>query len=283
MSSCIERPTVVVRRLLAIATLLLSGSALRADILFLDSFRNVGFLQTGNGNTLSSNGAFFSSDLNTSIANSYASVSMSYPGPGSPVSLPQITPNDYHYQTASFATKSAMDAAFPTGTYLFQASGPSASASFQYTADDYGLSNPYLTGTDYTSLQGMNPAQAFTLHISPFTTGSNASVSFIFLTIFDYTKGMFVFSDGFLAPTTTTVALPANTLAYGDNFSYEIDFSNRDLVASPGATNQAQLGFELRTDGNFSTAATPAPEPSTIALCGLALLTVALRRRKPAR
>ena len=111
-----------------------------------------------------------------------------------------------------------------------------------YSTDDYALSDPYLTGADYSSVQGMNPGNAFTFHLSTYNTGSSASFSFIFLIIYDYTLGAFVFNAGFLPPTTTSITVPAGTLAYGDSFAYEIDYSNRDLVPSPGATFDAQLG-----------------------------------------
>ena len=74
--------------------------------------------------------------------------------------------------------------------------------------------------------------------------------------------------------------MPGNTLAFGDNFSYEIDYSNRDLVPSPGAIFQAQLGFDLRTDGTFSSALAAVPEPSAmlLAACGLVAGWAARRR-----
>ena len=75
-------------------------------------------------------------------------------------------------------------------------------ASYDYTSDDYALSTPYLTGTTYSQLQGMNASQAFTVNFSPFTTGTQATGSFLFFTIYDQTKGMSVYDAGFL---------PANT------------------------------------------------------------------------
>lgn len=272
--------------ILAVSALLVCGaSTAQASILLLDSFMNGSYEQTGNGNTLALNGYFYSADLNAATANSYTSASMSYPGPGSPVNLPQSTTTDYHYQTSFFPSQAAMDTAFPMGTYTFTGvGGTTDTASYQYTADDYPQSTPFLTGTEYSSLQGMNPSLPFTFNFSPYVTGSTASVSYIFFTIFDVTTSTFVVNDGFLSPTTTSETVAANTLTAGNQYEYEIDFSNRDFVPSPGATNPAQLGFDLRTDGLFTTGSS-VPEPSTVSLVGLgvaAALTFKFRRGRRA-
>jgi len=248
-----------------------------ASISFVDQFKNVSNLQTGNGNTLTGNGAFYSADLNSTVPNAYTSANFVYPGPGSPATLTVVptSPTDYHFQTPSFANKAAMDTAFPFGTYTFHGINVGTdTASYSYTADDYAQANPFLTDTDFSSLQGMNASHAFTFHLSPFVTGSTASSSFIFLTIFDFNLGTFVFNDGFLAASTTTVVLPANTLAPGHSFVYELDYSNRDIITGTGGVFSPQLGFDIRTDGTFSTSAIATPEPATAAagLIGLALI-----------
>jgi hypothetical protein len=125
----------------------------------------------------------------------------------------------------------------------------------------------------------MNSTRSFTFLLSPFVTGSQASSSFIFLTIFDFTTGMFVFNAGFLPPTTTSVVLAANTLAANHRFGYEVDFSNRDLVSGTGAAFAPQLGFDVRTTGTFQSV----PEPSSLCLVGIGGLIGArcwARRRK---
>jgi hypothetical protein len=268
--------------LLALCWLGSVPTAEASAISFVDIFGNAAFEQTGNGNTLSLNGAFFSADLNSTVANAYTSASVSYPGPGSPRNLAQTSPTDYHFQTPFFSSLSAMETAYPFGTYTFHGvdGGGTDTATLDYTADDYPQSNPYLTGTDYTSLQGMNAGQNFTLHFSPFVAGSNATDSFIFFTIFDETKGMTVFNDGFLPSTTTSVLLPAGTLTPGDLFDYELDYSNRDIASGLGGAEFApQLGFDVRSDGVFTTAATPEPR-SYAAVLGVALVMGLLLRRR---
>ena len=197
----------------------------------------------------------------------------------SPLNIPQVNTTDYHYQTASFPDQASMDAAFPFGTYSFTAvGGTTDTASYAYSADDYSATNPFLTGTDYSSLQGMNPSLDFTMHLNPFLNGSTAAFSFIFCHGFRRNnEHLLAFNDGFLPASTTSVVIPGGTLAAGHQYDYEIDYSNRDLVASPGATDPAQLGFDVRADGLFTTSAVP--EPSTVGLIGLGLLAIPLVRR----
>jgi hypothetical protein len=263
-----------------------SETAQAAMISQVSMFRNNESLQTGDGNSLSPVGSFLSLELDSTVANAYNSVTATYPGPGSPQSLPQVSPTQFHFQTGFLANQAAMDAAYPFGTYQFSASngGPPDTTSFQYAADDYPQSQPFLTGTDYSNLQGMNASNPFTFHFSPFVTGGSANASFIFLTIFDLDLNAFVFIDNFLPATTTSVTLPANTLAPGHHFSYELVFDNRDFVPSPGAQFAAPIGFELRTDGTFTTASA-APEPASLTLLGigaLGLLGYGWRKRRQA-
>jgi hypothetical protein len=266
-----------------------SSSTARAGFQFVDMFRNDSWTQTGNSNALTVLGSFFSSDLNSVNSGDYDAAQMTYPGPGSPVALTKTTPTNFHYQTGYFSNQAAMDAAFPTGTYSFQASlggGNPDTTSFAYTADHYPASMPYLTGTDYSALQGMDPHKPFTFHFSPFDPGSlpSGNASYIFFTIFDFTKNTFVYNQTFLPSTTTSLTLPANTLTPGDSFGYELIFDNRLLgISSPGAVSPAEIGYEFRTDGSFLAAI---PEPTSILLLSPAaawLAWVASRRRRRAR
>jgi hypothetical protein len=260
--------------------LLWSSIARPSDISYVDIYGNQLYTQTGNGNALTFDGDYFFADLNSTVANPYTSASFTYPGPGSPQALNELSPPsaDYHFQTGLFSSLSAMDTAYPFGTYAFQG-GTTDTATLGYTANDYPLSSPYLTGTNYTSLQGMNPAQSFTFDFSPFDTGSNASDSYIFLSIYNVDSGAEVFTDGFLPATTTSAILPGGTLGPDTEYEYQLDYSNRNIVSGTGGQYPPEIGSDIRTDGVFTTAAVPEPGSYTAVLAAGFVVLLLLRRR----
>src|SRR5947209_7649122 len=140
---------VLVPGLIGLVACVSLGAPARADISFVDAFRSNAYQQVGDGNTLNSLGSFFSSQLFSTVANEFDSVQLTYPGAGSPVGLSPSDPTTYLYQLALFPNQAAMDAAFPTGTYTFDATNPSGTqtATLEYRADAYPQSLPYLTGT----------------------------------------------------------------------------------------------------------------------------------------
>lgn len=247
----------------------------RGDILHLNMFRSASYNQTGNGATLVPLGYFFSSILFSADPDEFDAAMMSFPGPGSPLAMTKSSPTVFVHQSGIFVTQGAMDAAYPFGTYSYDASGPGGPdiASFMYAVDDYPLSFPYLTGTDFTDLQGLNKNNAFDFHFSPFVPGGQATESLMVFTIFDHVSNTIVFNPGFLPATTTGLTLPADTLQSGRLYSYELIFSNRDHVPSPGADFNAIVGFDFRTRGSFTTAI---PEPGNLAPLSLGFAAASL-------
>ncbi len=246
---------------------------------FIDAYRNLAFTQTGNGPTLNSVGAFFATTVYTPGATAYSGGTVTPPG-GSALPLLVQDATHYAYQSSLLASKAAMDAAFGQGLYSYSlvSAGPTVTASYTSGADAYVLSQPFLSGTSFSSLQGANAAAPISLQFSSFSVNPAASLSFIFFTVYDYTLGQFVFDAGFLPAGTAGITLPAGTLQAGHSYAYELNFDSRVQAAAAGTNFGVLLGYDLRTSGLFATAV---PEPATwvLLLAGLGLMRPRLRAR----
>ena len=111
----------------ALSSLLaLSGQA-NAQLVSVGIFKNLTNEQTGPV-TVAPTGAFFNAGAQFSPAGEYDQASVSYPGPGSPESLPLTSPTTFG-NGPSFPTQAAMDAAYPFGAYTFNVSSTSFGSS----------------------------------------------------------------------------------------------------------------------------------------------------------
>lgn len=257
------------------AGVILFGGVLPLDAALaqIDIFKNISYQQTsGAAPTTPAN---FFADVEAYMQNpgDFTSVSVSYPGPGSPASLPLENPTEFGIGP-SFATQAAMDAAYPFGTYTFTTGPTVETASLNYTLDAYTTDIPALDAATFAALQGMDPSLPFTFNFNSFTPNPNASTSATFFSIFGSTFG------NSLSPSTTSATMPANTLAYNTTYNWELDFSDRITGTDPFNSVPTLIGFDVRTDGTFTTAAAPAPEPATMALSAIALLALAGARRR---
>lgn len=263
---------------LGVSFALFQGAApLRADLTLIDMFRNVTYLQTAGGVT--PNGTFLNLEATMQNPGDFDSVSVSYPGPNSPDSLSLVFPTEFG-EGPTFPDKASMDAAYPFGTYLFTANNSTTStteqASLDYTVDAFTSDIPALTTATFNALQGMDPNQPFTFDFNSFTPDPNADTGTTYLTVFNS-----AWSNGGQAPTATSATMPGGTLLPNTTYTYELDFSDRINGTDPINSVPTLIGFDLRTDGTFTTAGAT-PEPATIIPVGLALLGAAVLRLRRA-
>ncbi len=271
--------------LLAMATLLLAGRTAQASVTFYDIFKNDSYSQTSNAQPSLANGFFATATLSYSTAGDVVNASVVNGGTTSPLILTSSPGNNFNY-AATFASQAAMDAAFPLGNpYTFQISGGTLgtqSASLNTPATALNSVIPFLTGSSYTQLQGLNPATPDTIGINGFAPVTGTTESFAFFTITRQSDNAIVFQQGFLSPSTTSVFVAANTLAPGTAYNIDLDYSSRITTPNAGfGTGTSLIGFEQRTEIGFTTGSA-APEPSSVALSGLGLASAVLvfRRRR---
>jgi hypothetical protein len=236
-------------------------------------FNNDVYTQTSNTQPASQSSSFFSVGADQSPAGTYNTATATVPG-GATQNLPANGTSNFNQ---NFSTS------FGFGNYTIAASNNTATATsiVPYSADYFTTAVPYLT--NFASLSGLDPTKSFTATFNSFAPNPNPAVSegYTFFTIYN-SLGNVVFTDGFLNPSTTSVVLAANTLLANNNYTFELDFSDRvdgyDFVNQ----NYTEQGFDVRTDGAFTTGVGAVPEPSTWAmmLLGFAGVGFMAYRRK---
>jgi hypothetical protein len=258
-----------------------AAPAMAQQLTDVDIFKNLGNEQTG-ASTVSPVGAFFDIGGDFLPAGAFDTASVTYPGPGSPLSLPITSPTAFGYGSPLFPTQSAMDTAFPFGSYVITVSNSappaSDSSTIDYTTDAYTSDVPQLTAASFNALNGLSTAlTSLTVNFNAFTPSTGATFGNTYFTIF----GSSQFCGG-LSPSATSCTIDPQALLPGTTYTWELDFSDRIPGEDDNGVNQL-LGFDVRTDGTFTTA--PAvPEPSTWAmmLLGFGGLGLAGYRRRSA-
>jgi hypothetical protein len=255
----------------------LSGTAINS----VDIFKNVVYTQSSAAAPTTPSSFFADIELTSNNAGDYDGVSVAYPGPGSPASLPQVSPTFFSFGP-SYATLAAMNAGVPFGAYNYTAtnSGNPAvhdTATLAYTQDAFASAIPALSAASFNSLNGLNPSTALTILFNSFSQNGAASEAFTFFSIFS--TGGTVFTAGFLSPSATSAVLPANTLLPNTTYSFELDFSDRINGSDPNGI-PTLVGSDVRTDGSFTTGALATPEPGTELLIGSGLLAALVLKRR---
>jgi hypothetical protein len=76
------------------------------------------------------------------------------------------------------------------------------------------------------------------------------------------------------------VSVPGSTLLANHTYSYKLIFDNLLYGFDAADGVFTQQGFDVRTDGSFTTGALPAPEPGTFVLLALGLGGRALLKKR---
>jgi hypothetical protein len=273
----VARAHLIVTAVVSLA--MLSAGAIAAPITAF-IFNNTLYIQTSPSAPVTPDRFFFSIGA-TQTPGDFNIASATYPGPGSPQSIPLINSTTFNFNSINFSTMSALHAAYPFGTYSITTRNTTTNTSttgvINYTADLFTSTVPFLT--NFSALTGLNPAASFTVTFPSFTPNPGATQGLTFFTISDATTGQVVTGDEFQPPSTTSFTIPANTLLANHIYDFELDFSDR--LSGPLVGNAfTEQGFDLRTDGSFATGSALVPEPTSILLVGSSLLGLGLFRRR---
>lgn len=240
-------------------------------------------VQTGDGDQLTQAGYRLMTNLSVVPGHGFELATWTIPG-GEAIVLPL---NDvgfgFHYESELFATRELMDQRFPAGEHVYTLTGPGRleDVTLDAAVGPYPDAFPFLTGSTFSALQGMEAGNPFDFHISPVAApvpGREQTITFF---VDDVLTGETRFAmGGLVEPDLTTLTMPANTLQAGRLYQFQFYLGNRvDLTADNAAG--ASQGFTLLTTGEFTTAV---PEPATVGLmcAGLAVLGGAVLRRRVA-
>jgi len=259
------------------ATGLVWSAPVYANLADVNFYNNISYSQTSGAAPVTPFGYFANIGGDFQNTGDFDSVTATYPGPGAPVNL-SINGTSFNYGSQYDSSPSAQQNDFPYGIYTITASNSVTnnvqSESFNYSADYFTTAIPALTASSYNGLSGLNPTNGYTVAFNAFTPDPNVSVGLTFFSIFDAGNNL-VFTSGGLSSAATSVYIPQNTLSANSAYTYELDFTDR-IIGYDAVNNVNTLqGFDVRTDGTFTTAAAvPLPAAAwffATALAGFAL------------
>ncbi len=195
-------------------------------------------------------------------------------------------PTEFVYLTP-LLSQAAYSAEFPNGIYTYTATGsPSDTVTINQAATPpFPSSVPFIT--NYTSLQGMNPASPFTVTSDSFAgalpticTAGPTTCSFSSVALNIFHNGVCVFCTINLPASTTSIDIPANTFAPNTEYLFRLFFFNDQTTSAVSGTtlNPPEFFTFAFTSGTFTTGP-EVPEPSSLILTLLGLGIVAAYRR----
>jgi hypothetical protein len=212
--------------------------------------------------------------LSTTAPADGVGATMTLPASSVPLALTGPAPNwndpNYHfdYNAEGYASLAQLFAAYPRGTYHFNAPAAGNSQQTQNATLTFYANALQTTAlattipmlTDYGSLQNMNAGSKFTFTFNTFNGFGPASGNHLYnytqIGIFDVATQTWAYASPYLTETSTSFDLGANTLQSGRNYLYFVNFDSGS-GCTPNNPNCGEHELGNYTFGTFSTAQGP--------------------------
>jgi hypothetical protein len=264
----------------ALAATCAFGAPARAELVQAVVVKQQFYQQTGPGVVVPINGgvnASFGAIAAAQGAADFDSVALTYSGPGSPIALTKFGPV-FLSPAPTYETPAALDAAFPAGTYTFDAENSVTLASQSVAVDyvnDFSFDTlPQLDAATWSALANIDPTQDLTLHFSAFTPDPSAQTAYKVIELIGG-GAVHIYQE---TPSSTQFTIPANIMAPGQTYSLSLVFGQQNQSQ---AGPLARISADVLIDDVSFTVPVAVPEPGTwsVALIGLGLVGARLRRR----
>ena len=198
---------------------------------------------------------YFGAQLNTLDSSNYVDVYFVDPN-GDTTYLSQITPYYFNFGSPYFSNKTDFDMTYGSGEYDFYVDHTNMVDHTTYTdsglvivpdEDIYTTNIAAFTTNCWTAMQQVDPTRCFTLEWNPFTPSTNTTSYFTFVNVQD-ADGNTPFAANYLTPDTATTNIPACTLLYGETYTVNVFFSDRQDTQNAGFGDAlGTVGFDHLT------------------------------------
>jgi hypothetical protein len=278
---------ILIRRLTPLAPCLIFSSAglIAGGLISVNSDVAAVYTQTSGAAPTTPTFYYFATNGQFANAGAFTTGLLTFPGPGSPLSL-NISGNTFSYSTpGTYPTLSNFQANFPFGTYTYNFSGGSSAAQSEavtYAQNSQTTNVPALSPASFNALQNLVPAAGLTLTFNAATPSSNANRYTGQFIISDLTLNYaVVFDSGSFASSTTSVTVPAGTFTSGHSYLYTLYFEDNVDSVDSSQNIQLEQRFDNDTQGTFpAPAVASAPIPSSIILVTVGLIGILVLRNR---
>lgn len=183
---------------------------------------------------------------------------VSFPGPLSPVSVPQVIPEIFQSFSGYLPDQAAIDADYPSGTYTFAIDGGTLgpdTGDMLVPPPLFSAQVPYLTFDTLDRLQDMDATTDFFGTMNGYSPVFSADENLIFVAIYPVCGGADLLGGYFVDSGTTDFGIPAFTLEPSRQYIIAIFHSVRQVFSPGGFVSGAvaYIAFDQSTQATFTT------------------------------